>query len=60
MNTVGTRELVEQTRLPHARVSDYGDDLVMSLAGPVEGAAELVHLGVATDKARQTSDGGRL
>ena len=53
VHAVGVGELPEEPRLAHARLPDHGDHLAVPQAGPVEGAAELLQLGVAADEARE-------
>ncbi len=60
MHAVGVGELPDEPRLAHARLADHGDHLAVARLGPVEGAAELLQLGVAADEAREPPRGRGL
>src|SRR5258705_6485926 len=53
-------KLVDETRLPPARLADYRHDLTVTIAGELLGAAELLHLLVAADEPRQPAPGAGL
>jgi hypothetical protein len=53
-------ELVDKARLAHPRLADDRRHLPPTAVRELLGAAELCHLGVAADEARQPPPGGRL
>ena len=57
---MGVGELIEQARLAHPGLADDGHDLPVPVTGALQGAAELLQLGVAADEAGQPATGGSL
>jgi hypothetical protein len=53
-------ELVDEARLAHPRLADDRHHLTVTVARELLRAAELLQLGVAADKPRQPTPGGRL
>ena len=49
------RELVEQARLPHARLADDSHELTVSSCGLLQAPSKLLDLGVAADEVAQTA-----
>ena len=60
LRAVGVGELPEEARLAYTGLADDGHDLAVPDAGTIQGLAELLHLRVASDEAREATGGGRL
>src|SRR5215470_13731679 len=60
VDVVRPRELPVETGFSHARVAHDGDDLPVSRAGPLEGSAEHLDLGVPADEPREPPPRGGL
>src|SRR5262245_2491269 len=60
MNLVGMDVLVEQPRLPDARLSHDGDDLSMAVPRSVEGPMELRELRIPPDELAEPPSGRGL
>src|SRR5690242_20953975 len=50
------RQLMEETRLAHPRITHHGHDLATPLAGLFESGLELLHLRIAPDELAQASE----
>src|SRR5262249_33698407 len=59
-NAGGMRELMKKARLAYPRITHYGHDLTMSLAGLVESGPELLHLRMAPDELAQAPENSGL
>jgi hypothetical protein len=49
------RDLPDEARLAHPRLTDYGDDLPATLPCPVKSISDLLHFSATADEAHETS-----
>ena len=58
VDAMGVRDLPDEPRLPDPRLPDEGDHLAVAGAGPLEGLAKLLQLGLPPDEAGEAARGG--